>query len=108
MEFELNTIPSMDKHAISMKSTERNYAECLGDADIFTRNSESINIGIVVFKILDLILSKDINMKIYPLPKVKQALLVPTYISTLTQLLLIQNIDLAKEALSLIEKHFDS
>lgn len=41
-------------------------------ADVDDEYLHGVETGILVFKILDLIMEKDIHKKMYPLPKVKQ------------------------------------
>lgn len=85
-----------------------NYTKTIKNREIFKQNSESINLTIIAFTILDFFLSQPRNRSDDPLSKSKKFLLQRQNIAVVVQLLLIDSVDLLRCILKFFYLHFKS
>lgn len=85
-----------------------NYTDVIEDSQFFFNRSEYINIALLIFEILNFIMRKPINNRVYPLPKSKEIMIKANNIRSIAQLLLINDPDLTRAIVKHIWDHFDS
>ena len=85
-----------------------NFTNSKTNSHYFKRNSRNVSIGILSLKILDLVFRSMQFSDHMPEPSNRKFIFDPKSLSSLTQMLILQNSDLTREVLIFIETHLNS